>query len=200
MPKSALADVSEPVSAVANQPRIGETGAKAGPALAAQMPSVTICPDRFITYAMPTTQQTVKTAHRSSWRLLRYVLAATPAPSLSSGTASTPAISTIEPADRSHSNFALTAETGAPFGATTCKPGHGNVDVTAPSRWPMKPICVRATTRITDPYGARARRISAVESSTGTWAGPGTDRLKCGPLAGSAAAIAAPAGIPMRSS
>jgi hypothetical protein len=48
-PKSEFADVSEPVTAVSNQPTIGDRRAKAAPAPAIHMPSVIVCPERFIT-------------------------------------------------------------------------------------------------------------------------------------------------------
>ena len=47
--KSALALVSEPVTAVPSHPRIGERKAKAAPVPAIQPPMVWVCPDRFIT-------------------------------------------------------------------------------------------------------------------------------------------------------
>ena len=48
-PKSALADVSEPVTATPIQPRIGERIANAPPVPASQAPSDEVWPDRFIT-------------------------------------------------------------------------------------------------------------------------------------------------------
>ena len=48
-PNSELVDVSEPVTAVPNQPMIGDRNAKKPPAPAAQVPSVTVWPEKFIT-------------------------------------------------------------------------------------------------------------------------------------------------------
>src|SRR5699024_4265875 len=45
----ALAEVSEPVTAVPSQPRIGERKAKKAPVPAIQVPIVMVCPDRFMT-------------------------------------------------------------------------------------------------------------------------------------------------------
>src|SRR5699024_5670770 len=45
----AFAEVSEPVTAVPSQPRIGERKAKKAPVPAIQVPIVMVCPDRFIT-------------------------------------------------------------------------------------------------------------------------------------------------------
>ena len=53
------------------QPRIGERIAKAPPAPASQAPMEPVCPDRFITYARPSTAITVMIADFSS----TYVLA-----------------------------------------------------------------------------------------------------------------------------
>src|SRR5512140_3895215 len=50
-PKSEFDEVSEPVTAVPNQPTIGDRKAKNPPAPAAHMPSVIVIPERFITYA-----------------------------------------------------------------------------------------------------------------------------------------------------
>src|SRR6478609_6689126 len=47
-PKSEFAEVSEPVTAVPNQPTIGDRKAKAAPAPAIHRPSVIVCPERFI--------------------------------------------------------------------------------------------------------------------------------------------------------
>src|SRR6476620_7459086 len=49
-PNSEFVDVSDPVTAVPNQPMIGDRKAKKPPAPAAHVPSVIVCPDRFITY------------------------------------------------------------------------------------------------------------------------------------------------------
>ncbi len=46
---SALADVSDPVTAVPSQPRIGERNAKNAPVAAIQVPIVVVWPDRFMT-------------------------------------------------------------------------------------------------------------------------------------------------------
>ena len=62
-PNSELVDVSEPVTAVPNQPISGDRNAKKPPAPAAQVPSVIVWPDRFITYASASTVQTVRIAH-----------------------------------------------------------------------------------------------------------------------------------------
>ena len=48
-PNSELVEVSEPVTAVPNQPISGERKAKKPPAPAAHVPSVIVWPDRFIT-------------------------------------------------------------------------------------------------------------------------------------------------------
>ena len=48
-PNSALAEVSEPVTATPSQPRIGERIANALPAPASQAPSEPVWPDRFMT-------------------------------------------------------------------------------------------------------------------------------------------------------
>src|SRR5213079_593794 len=47
-PNSELDDVSEPVTAVPNQPMSGDRKAKKAPAPAAHVPSVMVCPERFI--------------------------------------------------------------------------------------------------------------------------------------------------------
>src|SRR5947209_10714340 len=62
-PKSELVEVSDPVTAVPNQPISGDRKAKNPPAPAAQVPSVAVWPDRFITYATASTAQTVSSAH-----------------------------------------------------------------------------------------------------------------------------------------
>ena len=49
VPNNALAEVSEPVTAVPIQPRIGEKKANATPVPAIQVPIVMVWPDRFIT-------------------------------------------------------------------------------------------------------------------------------------------------------
>ena len=46
---SALAEVSEPVTAVPSQPRIGERKAKNAPVAAIQVPMVSVWPERFMT-------------------------------------------------------------------------------------------------------------------------------------------------------
>ena len=48
-PNSELVDVSDPVTAVPNQPISGDRKAKKPPAPAAQVPSVIVWPDMFIT-------------------------------------------------------------------------------------------------------------------------------------------------------
>src|SRR5579859_7915658 len=48
-PKSELVEVSDPVTAMPNQPMNDDRKAKKPPAPAAQVPSVIVCPDRFIT-------------------------------------------------------------------------------------------------------------------------------------------------------
>src|ERR1700729_2257899 len=48
-PNSEFDEVSEPVTAVPNHPIIGDRKAKNPPAPAAQVPSVIVWPDRFIT-------------------------------------------------------------------------------------------------------------------------------------------------------
>ena len=48
-PNSELVEVSEPVTAVPNQPISGDRKAKKPPAPAAQVPSVIVWPDMFIT-------------------------------------------------------------------------------------------------------------------------------------------------------
>ena len=48
-PNSELVDVSDPVTAVPNQPISGDRNAKNPPAPAAQVPSVAVWPDMFIT-------------------------------------------------------------------------------------------------------------------------------------------------------
>ena len=57
--------MSEPVIAVPSQPIAGEISAKMLPAPAAQRPIVTVCPERFITYASASTLATVRIAHLS---------------------------------------------------------------------------------------------------------------------------------------
>ena len=64
-PNKELVDVSDPVTAVPNQPINGERNAKNPPAPAAQVPSVIVCPERFITYAIASTAHTVTIAHFS---------------------------------------------------------------------------------------------------------------------------------------
>ncbi len=64
-PNSELLDVSEPVTAVPNQPISGERKAKNPPAPAAHVPSVTVWPERFMTYASASTAMTVTIAHLS---------------------------------------------------------------------------------------------------------------------------------------
>ena len=48
-PNNELVEVSEPVTAVPNQPISGDRNAKNPPAPAAHMPSVTVWPEKFIT-------------------------------------------------------------------------------------------------------------------------------------------------------
>jgi hypothetical protein len=60
-----LVEVSDPVTAVPNQPIKGETNANAPPAPAAHLPRVAVWPDMFITYATPSTAITVRIAHLS---------------------------------------------------------------------------------------------------------------------------------------
>src|SRR3954467_7581628 len=64
-PKSEFEDVSEPVTAVPSQPMIGEKKARIPPAPAIQLPIVSVCADRFMTYASPSTAATVRVAQRS---------------------------------------------------------------------------------------------------------------------------------------
>src|SRR5690606_37381958 len=61
---SALAEVSEPVTAVPIQPRIGDRKAKNAPVPASQVPMVMVWPERFITYARPRTERMVRAAKR----------------------------------------------------------------------------------------------------------------------------------------
>src|SRR3954453_16918615 len=63
-PNSALDEVSEPVTATPNQPSSDERNAKAPPAPASHWPIVIVWPERFMTYAMASTQATVKIAQR----------------------------------------------------------------------------------------------------------------------------------------
>src|SRR3954463_10560549 len=69
-PNSELDDVSEPVTAVPIQPMIGEKNASTPPAPAIQLPIVSVCALRFITYARPSTAATVTVAHLS-WEIMR---------------------------------------------------------------------------------------------------------------------------------
>ncbi len=64
-PNNELAEVSEPVTAVPSQPKMGDSNAKAPPVPAIQVPSVMVCPDAFITNANASTAITVMIAHRS---------------------------------------------------------------------------------------------------------------------------------------
>src|ERR1700753_2573407 len=58
-PNKEFAEVSEPVTAVPNQPKMGESTANAPPAPAIQVPSVMVWPDAFITNASASTVITV---------------------------------------------------------------------------------------------------------------------------------------------
>src|SRR5205823_3130193 len=62
-PNNEFVEVSEPVTAVPNQPISGDRNAKNPPAPAAQVPRVIVWPERFITYATASTAQTVTIAH-----------------------------------------------------------------------------------------------------------------------------------------
>ena len=57
--------MSEPVTAVPSQPMIGDRNARTPPAPAIQLPIVSVCADRFITYASARTVATVSVAHLS---------------------------------------------------------------------------------------------------------------------------------------
>src|SRR4051794_8907722 len=75
-PKSAFDDVSEPVTATPNQPSSDEKNANAPPAPAAHCPMVIVWPDRFMTYAMPSTVATVAIAQRNSTTVCHQMCAA----------------------------------------------------------------------------------------------------------------------------
>src|SRR4051812_28788778 len=64
-PNREFVEVSDPVTAVPSQPMIGDRKAKNPPAPAAQVPRVIVWPERFITYASASTEQTVTIGHAS---------------------------------------------------------------------------------------------------------------------------------------
>ena len=64
-PNSEFEDVSEPVTATPSQPMNADRNAKMPPAPASHSPSVTVCPDVFMTNASASTAATVRIAHFS---------------------------------------------------------------------------------------------------------------------------------------
>src|SRR3954452_11344232 len=64
-PNSELDDVSEPVIATPSQPISDDRKPKTPPAPATHIPSVIVCPEKFMTYASASTAATVRIAHLS---------------------------------------------------------------------------------------------------------------------------------------
>src|SRR5947207_6849708 len=97
-PNSELDEVSDPVTAVPSQPSSGDRKAKKPPAPAAQVPSVMVSPERFITYARARTAITVTIADLSCTSVAPYARSARRGLILSTSMLSTPESSSNEPA------------------------------------------------------------------------------------------------------
>ena len=76
-PNSEFDAVTEPVIATPSQPINGEISAKALPAPAAHSPIVTVCPERFITYASASTVVIVRIVERKRTSVAPYARSAT---------------------------------------------------------------------------------------------------------------------------
>ena len=113
------------MTATPSQPSTGDSNANAPPAPAIHVPSVIVCPDRFITNASASTTITVTIANRSWTSVAPYALTARGTDNLSTIIVSTPATSIWVPGVVSRFSVNSVSDTGFPLGLTTCSPGHG---------------------------------------------------------------------------